>query len=104
MYGITLKEIMLGLPAIILSLLPLAYAQTTMKTYQDFGLGFKMVYPTGMIIEKGRILDSNNITIYYPTVSTTDNYITIQVTATPASSSLMSDNNFNAYDLNQTAR
>jgi len=53
-----------------------------MKTYQDFGLGFKMQYPSSMVIEKGSEVGTSNVTLYSPQASP-DNYLSVAITVTP---------------------
>lgn len=70
---------------------------TPTKTYQDFGLGFRIEYSSGMLVEKGSEQGSQNVTFYTPQISSTDKFLSVEVTVTPIS--VVSSLGLNPYDL-----
>jgi hypothetical protein len=53
------------------------------KTYQDFGLGFKVQYLSNMTVEKGSLGLPNNVAFYSKGASV-DNFLSVDIEVTPA--------------------
>jgi hypothetical protein len=77
-----------------------ATTAATTKTFQDFGLGFKIEYPSNMTIEKG----SNNITLLTQEITKPPHALSVVVVASPWAAAMGITGLFSAPSLDTLAR